>query len=65
MATSSIIENIRINNPKAVEAFVSAMEKKACDQQATERGSVSALVVDSERMNSFVKKGLANKGAHR
>ena len=26
MATSSILENIRVNNPKAVEEFVAAME---------------------------------------
>ena len=62
MATSSILENIRVNNPKAVEEFVAAMEASA--QKSIQEVEVkrSAVVTDPERLRNVVMKGLKNRG---
>ena len=62
MATSSLLEHIRVNNPKAVEEFVAAMEASANEplrqRSDDERSSV---VTDSERLKRFVSKALQGR----
>ena len=61
MATSSIIENIRVNNPQVLEDYVSFMEaagrQPVRPRTETER---SCAVTSSEQIKSFVEKA---KGA--
>lgn len=62
MATSSILENIRVNNPKAVEEFVAAMEASAQKPIREMEVKRSAVVTDPDRLKSVVMKGLKNRG---
>ena len=62
MATSSIIEDIRVNNPKAIEAFVEAMEASAQQYHPRTPDEQSAVVSDPERIKSFVQKCLEKRG---
>jgi hypothetical protein len=62
MATSSLLERIRVNNPKAVEEFVTAMElsaKKGTPPRTDDQRS--GVVTDSKRIRSFMAKALQNK----
>ena len=63
MATSSIIENIRVNNPQVLEEYVAAMEASAEEpfQQRTE-DQRSGVITDSARIRRFAEKALAKKG---
>ena len=63
MATSSIIENIRVNNPQLLEEYVASMEAAANSplQPRTEEER-SGVVTDSARIRNFVKKALEKKG---
>lgn len=64
MATSSILENIRVNNPKAVEEFVAAMEASAKKPpQPRTDDQRSGVCSDPDRMRSFMAKALQNRGA--
>ena len=62
MATSSIIENIRVNNPKVLEEYVESMEKHANAVHFRMDEERSGVVVDKERTRSFMAKVLAKKG---
>ena len=62
VATSSIIENIRVNNPQALEDYVMFMEgsERASEKRRTELRS--SVITDPGRIRSFVEKALAKKG---
>ena len=62
MATSSIIENIKINNPQVLEEYVAAMEVSAKEplKHRTE-DQHSGVVTDSTRIRRFAEKALAKK----
>ena len=62
MATSSILETIRVNNPKAVEEFVAAMEASAEKPIRESALNRSTVVTDPERLRNVVTKGLKNRG---
>lgn len=63
MATSSILEKIRVNNPKAVEEFVAAMEASAQKKpQPRTDDQRSGVCSDPERMRNFMSKALQNRG---
>ena len=62
MATSSIIENIRVNNPKVLEEYVDAMEKRAKNRHQRTEDEKSGVVTDRERTKVFMAKVLAKKG---
>jgi len=62
MATSSILENIRVNNPKAVEEFVAAMEASAQKPIREIEVKRSTVVTDPARLRNVVMKGLKNRG---
>ena len=62
MATSSIIDNIRVNNPRVLEEYVKALEESAehYDPQKDERRS--NVCTDPEITREFMKKSLARHG---
>ncbi len=62
MATSSIIENIRVNNPMVLEEYVDAMEERAKNVHPRTENERSGVVTDRERMKKFMAKVLAKKG---
>ena len=62
MATSSIIENIRVNNPKVLEEYVDAMEERAKTPHQRTEDEKSGVVTDRERTKAFMAKVLAKKG---
>lgn len=62
MATSSIIEDIRVNNPKAIEDYVEAMETSAQDFRPRTPDEQSTVVSDPERIKNFVQRCLAKRG---
>ena len=63
MATSSIIENIRVNNPRVLEEWVNAMEAEAQEpikiRTEEERSSV---LTDEAEIRAFMQKALARHG---
>jgi len=63
MATSSIIENIRVKNPRALEEYVKALEEleKAPFRPRTE-SERSGVIDDKERIRQFVEKNLEKNG---
>ena len=62
MATSSIIENIRVNNPKALEEFASALDAAENNYHPRTDEERSGVITDPERIRSIVKKALNKKG---
>lgn len=56
MATSSILDNIEVNNPKAIEEFVAAMDRS----QTHRTHSEAKLLTDPEQIRDVVKKGIQN-----
>lgn len=58
MATSSIIENIRVNNPKVLEAYVDAMEVRGKTNHTRTDDEKSGVVTDQERIKKFMSKVL-------
>ena len=66
MATSSMLEHIRVNNPKAVEEFVGAMEASAKEPlKPRTENQRSGVVSDPERLRSFMKRALQNIDARK
>ena len=65
MPTSSIIEDIRVNNPKAIEAFVKAMESSAENYHIRKDSERSTLVTDPERIRRFMQKCLEKSGVEK
>ena len=63
MATSTILENIRVNNPKVIEEFVNFKEKEASEQHPFHESST--VCTDSERMKAFIEKALKNEDANK
>ena len=62
MATSSIIENIRVNNPRALEEYAAAMEEAATAFHARTEAEKTGVVTDKEETKEFMRKALARKG---
>ncbi len=62
MATSSIIENIRVNNPKVLEEYVEAMENNAKKYHPRTEDQKSGVVTDPERTRAFMEKFASRKG---
>ena len=60
MATSSIIENIRVNNPQVLVEYLEAIKRwREEPEDPTPR---SHVVHDPERMDAFMRKFLAKHG---
>ena len=58
MATSSIIENIRVNNPKVIEEFLKAMEESEKEFHLPTDAERSHVVSDPDRIREFMRKAL-------
>lgn len=64
MATSSITENIRVNNPKVIEEFLDAMEELEKNPHPKTEADKSHVVTDPERIKSFMEKALRRREYH-
>ena len=60
MATSTILENIRVNNPKVIEEFVEFMENSVNEQ--TSENERSSVCDDPDKIRDFMDKALKSKG---
>lgn len=58
MATSSILENIRVNNPKVLEDYVASMEKSANApiEKKTER--IAREITDPKELETIMRQGI-------
>lgn len=54
MATSSIFENLEINDPKNVEKFADALEASAHEQKKKHSSSIIPLVTDIGEIRNFI-----------
>ena len=61
MATSSIIENIRVNNPMVLKEYVDAKEQRALNCHPRTEDEKSGVVKDPERTRKFMEKVLAKR----
>ena len=59
MATSSLFDHIRVNNPRAVEEFVEASANAELKPHTEDR--FSGVVTDPERLRLFMSKALQRK----
>ncbi len=59
MATSTIIENIRVNNPKVIEEFLKSREESAKSVHLPTAMEKSHVNSDPEQMRDFMRKALS------
>ena len=66
MATSSIIDNIRVNNPQVLVDYVDFLEAQAKEPVKKEKiekiEKNYELLTDPERIMAIVRKNLENRG---
>ena len=62
MATSSITETIRVNNPKLLEEYIDYMEKSLNDYRPRTESEITGVVADKKRIQALAAKALAKKG---
>ncbi len=62
MATSSIIDHIRINNPKVMEAYVEAVEKAERAPIIPQKKPIAREIADPEEMRAFLLRGIEKWG---
>lgn len=63
MATSSIIENITVNNPRALEEYIDALETLAREPVKPRTDAErSGVCEDEEETLAFMRKALAKHG---
>lgn len=58
MATSSILENICVNNPKVLEEYVAAMEKAANAPIEKRNKKIAKEITDPEELKALMLKGM-------
>lgn len=63
MATSSIIENIRVNNPQLLEDYIDFMEARANEPVSIPEPEIDyEYVTDPERIRRMVEMNLKRQG---
>lgn len=62
MATSSIIENIRINNPKVIEAYVEAVEAAENAPVARQSEPLAKEVTDPDKIREMMLRNIEKWG---
>lgn len=62
MATSSILENITVNNPRVIEEFLDAMEKSVNNSQTRRAHSETNFITDPKQIKEIMAKGIRNRG---
>ena len=58
MATSTIVEKIRVNNPKVIEEYVAAMEASADTPIEIEKPSAARQVTDPAELRRIMMRGI-------
>lgn len=61
MATSSIIDHIRVNNPKVLELYVEALEK-AEKEPIVKREKIAKEITDPEEMRQIMMRCIEKWG---
>lgn len=56
MATSSILENVRISDPKEIEEFVNALEASAADPKFDCAVSAGKFVTEKNKILQILQK---------
>ena len=62
MATSSIIENIRVNNPQFLEDYAEFIEESEKNYYPSTEDDHSGVITDLDETIDFMRKALAKKG---
>lgn len=62
MATSSIIENIKVNNPRVIEEYLAAMEKAASEPIAEKKESGTVRITDPAELKKIMLRGIEKWG---
>lgn len=62
MATSSITETLRVNNPKMLEAYAEALERAETEPVSPSPAPVYEEVTDEEGIRDILARNLENWG---
>ena len=62
MATSSIVETIRVNNPKVIEEYVAAIENSAEAPVTCSKESAAKKITDPKELKKIMLCGIENRG---
>ena len=62
MATSTILEKIRVNNPKVIEEYVAAMEASANTPIETRKPTAAKQVTDPAELKKIMLRGIEKWG---
>ncbi len=62
MATSSIVEKIRVNNPKVIEEYVAAMEASANTPIVQMKKRTAKTVSDPAELKKVMLRGIEKWG---
>ena len=62
MATSSIMEKIRVNNPKVIEEYVAAMEASANTSISCRGQNMTKKVSDPAELKKIMLRGIEKWG---
>ena len=65
MATSTIIEKIRVNNPKVIEKYAAAMEASANTPIEARKTAAAKQVTDPAELKQIMLRGVAKWGKKR
>lgn len=61
MATSSILTNVKITDPRKAELFINALEASSKDPRWVPTSEVKPPLTDKEAIKALVLKGRADK----
>ena len=61
MATSSILTNVKITDPRKAEMFVNALEASSRDPKRIPTSKVKPVLTDKEAIRALFLKGLDNE----
>ena len=62
MATSTIVEKIRVNNPKVIEEYVTVMETAANAPIETRKVTAAKQVTDPAELKQIMIRGIEKWG---
>ncbi|MBR1711124.1 MAG: hypothetical protein IJ719_20230 [Clostridia bacterium] len=62
MATSTIVEKIRVNNPKVIEEYVAAMESAATAPIETRKPTAAKQITDAAELKRIMMRGIEKWG---
>ncbi len=62
MATSTIVEKIRVNNPKVIEEYAATMEASANTPIEARKTAVAKQATDPAELKQIMMRGVAKWG---